>query len=53
MLAEVGKERGGVKETNAIPLILLILPGFVNSKPDLMARTDGQVKVTSPPPNGG
>lgn len=28
-------------------------PREVNSKPDLMARTEGQVRVTSPPPRGG
>lgn len=40
-------------QTHAIPLILMILPRFVKSNPDLIARTEGQVNVTSPPPCGG
>lgn len=41
------------KVTYAIPRIFITLPTFVKSNPDLIALTDGQVKVTSPPPSGG
>lgn len=36
-----------------MPRIFWTRPTLVKSKPDLGARTDGQEKVTSPPPNGG
>lgn len=39
--------------TYAIPRILIIFPTFVKSNPDLIALTEGQVNVTSPPPSGG
>lgn len=41
------------RRTHAMPRIFEIRPVLVKSNPDLIARTEGQVKVISPPPAGG